>query len=274
MGSPELSANDRSVFRPPLYEELRETRLQEKLATVLAGQIVSGALPPGHRFPAADEMVIEWGVSRTVVRESLHTLQLAGLISVQHGRRTEVTDKTDWDILSGVVQEAIRRGHAPAAELLKDLSDYRLVNEPYAAALMAQHGSDHAVEALLDLTRTMQQETTEVGGVLDPRGYRRFYYADWEFHQVIARESGNAVVAAMGRNLREIMGTLWAVSSVLEPHELIELSEQHAGIADLIKHRDGDGAAEAMRDHVRWASRMDLQRLAGAKPDELKSSTA
>ena len=82
-----------------------------------------------------------FGVSRTVARETVQALAMLGLVRVQHGKRTEVCPPEDWDILSAVVQEALRR-EGKAEPLLRDLYEFRLLIEPQAAAWMAEHGSE------------------------------------------------------------------------------------------------------------------------------------
>jgi DNA-binding FadR family transcriptional regulator len=37
-----------------------------------------------------------------------------------------------------------------------------------------------------------------------------------------------------------------------------EVAEQHRRISDAITDRDAEGAAAAMRDHLRWAAKADL----------------
>ena len=64
---------------------------------------------------------------------------MLGIVNVQHGKRTEVCPPEDWDILSSIVQEALRR-EGKAEPLLHDLYEFRLLIEPQAAAWMAEHG--------------------------------------------------------------------------------------------------------------------------------------
>ena len=128
-------------------EGLREPRrLSHQLATLLAAEIVSGRIEVGQAFPSAEEIVTRFGVSRTVARETVQALAMLGLVFVQHGKRTEVCPPEDWDILSSVVQEALRR-EGKAEPLLRDLYEFRILIEPQAAAWMAEHGSERISSA-------------------------------------------------------------------------------------------------------------------------------
>ncbi len=75
---------------------------------------------------------------------------MLGLVHVQHGKRTEVCPPEDWDILSAIVQEALRR-EGKAEPLLRDLYEFRLLIEPQAAAWMAEHGTASELDELARL---------------------------------------------------------------------------------------------------------------------------
>ena len=242
-----------------LHEDLREPRLRERLAVLLACEIVSGRLPAGGVFPSAEEIVQRYGVSRTVARETVHTLSMLGLVLVQHGKRTEVLSREEWDILSNVVQEALRREQR-LGPLLRELYEFRLLVEPDAARLMAERGSDREIAELERLARTMselaEQAEAEPGRGTDPG----FHAADWDFHHLVARGSGNSLLGAVIRDIREVLATLWSVSQ-LGPEEIKRVAEYHSRIAGAVARRDPEGAAVAMREHLSWASTLDLTRV-------------
>lgn len=245
------------------YDEIREPRLRERLAVRLACEIVSGRMPGGSPFPSAEDIVQQFRVSRTVARETVHTLSMLGLVRVQHGKRSEVRGREEWDILSGVVQEALRREHR-VGPLLHDLYEFRLLVEPDAARLMAERGSDREVAELERLARTMHDLAHE--GEPQESAWRPgspFHAADWDFHHLVARASGNALLGAVIRDIREVLATLWATSR-LGPDEIRRVAEYHGRIAAAIARRDPEGAAEAMREHLSWSSSLDLTAVEAA----------
>jgi DNA-binding FadR family transcriptional regulator len=225
-------------------------RLSDQISTLLAAEIVSGRIDVGQAFPSADEIVNRFGVSRTVARETVQALAMLGLVRVQHGRRTEVCPPEDWDILSSVVQEALRR-EGMAEPLLRDLYEFRLLIEPQAAAWMAEHGSDEDLARLDEIAATMTQLASGAPAVAD------MMQADRRFHDLVARASENRVVAAVSRDIRELIGTLWGFSA-LGVDEARVVASHHRAIADAIGRRDSEAAAAAMREHLRWAAQADL----------------
>jgi len=146
-------------------EGLREPqRLSQQLSTLLAAEIVSGRIGVGEAFPSSEEIVSQYGVSRTVARETVQALAMLGMVNIQHGKRTEVCPAEEWDILSATVQEALRR-EGKAEPLLRDLYEFRLLIEPQAAAWMAEHAKANDLVELEELPPPLK----EAGGRHDPR---------------------------------------------------------------------------------------------------------
>jgi DNA-binding transcriptional regulator YhcF (GntR family) len=62
----------------------RET-LTSQLTKTLTERIAKGALKPGDKLPSEQELIEQFGVSRTVVREAISSLRAAGLVATQQG---------------------------------------------------------------------------------------------------------------------------------------------------------------------------------------------
>ncbi len=235
-------------------DELREPRLHERAAVLLCADIVSGRIAPGEPFPSADDIVERFGVSRTVAREALQTLSMLGLVLVQHGKRTEVLGSENWDVLSPVVQDALRREnkHEP---VWRDLYEFRLLIEPQAAAWMAERGSASDLSALSALAAEMRVLSETEGNA------RRILAADRSFHRLVALGGGNCILASFSRSFWEAVSGLWEESH-LTLDEMRQVARQHQEICDAIVRRDPEAAAQAMTAHLKAASSLDLDRLA------------
>lgn len=231
---------------------LREPRLHERAAVLLAADVVSGRLPTGAPFPSAEEIVVRFGVSRTVAREALQTVSMLGLVRVQHGKRTEVLPSDDWDVLSPTVQEAMRRENCDES-LWRDMYEFRLLIEPQAAAWMAERANERDLARLAAIAEGMvvRSEAGDVSGLLA---------ADEEFHRLVARAGGNRVLSAFSRSFWESLSVLW-VESKLHPDEMKEVAREHERIADAITRRDAETARSEMTQHLKNASIVDVAHL-------------
>jgi len=246
-------------------EGLREPqRLSEQISTLLAAEIVSGRIGVGEAFPSSEEIVTRFDVSRTVARETVQALAMLGLVKIQHGKRTEVCPAEEWDILSSVVQEALRR-EGKAEPLLRDLYEFRLLIEPQAARWMAEYGRSQDVAELAELAARMESLAETEAAHADVMD------TDRSFHDLVARSSENRVLAATSREIREVIGTLW-VEKPLSAVDAKHVAVQHRRIADAVELRDASAAGAAMRDHLEWAAHADLHGL--GEPFELRLGSA
>lgn len=242
-------------------EGLKEPRrLSHQVSALLAAEIVSGRIAAGQAFPSSEDIVARFAVSRTVARETAQALAMLGLVRVQHGKRTEVCPPEEWDILSSVVQEAMRR-EGKAEPLLRDLYEFRLLIEPQAAGWMAVYGSADDAARLGELAAKMERLTGKDVVLPD------LMEADRNFHDLVARASENRVLAAVSRDIREVIGTLWGLSAV-GADGARRVAEQHRAIADAVAQRDPAAAMAAMHEHLTWAAQADLYGL-GA-PSEMR----
>lgn len=243
-----------STERRQLGEGLQEPqRLSRQLSSLLAAEIVSGRIGVGDAFASSEEIVNRYSVSRTVARETVQALAMLGMVNVQHGKRTEVRAPEEWDILSSVVQEAMRR-EGKAEPLLRDLYEFRLLIEPQAAGWMAEYADAAEVAELTALADRMEKLGRDDAALMD------LMEADRSFHDLVSRASDNRVVAAVSRDIREVIGTLWGFSA-LDAAAAAHVAEQHQRIASAVARRDASAAAEAMREHLLWAAQADLHGL-------------
>lgn len=62
--------------------------LRDAVCEALLNEVRSGALRPGDRLPPERALALQFGVSRTVVREAINTLAARGLVESKVGRGT------------------------------------------------------------------------------------------------------------------------------------------------------------------------------------------
>lgn len=233
--------------------QIREPRLRERLAVLLACEIVGERLSSPSSLVSAEQIASRYGVSAMVAREAVQILSMVGLVRVQHGKRTLVESDDQWDVLSPIVQEAYRR-EGKTERLVADFYEFRILIEPTAAYRMATQASPRQILELERVSKTISELATEADRAGD------VLRLDSQYHNMIASASGNQVLRAITRDIREVLETVWALSR-LNPSELLIVAEQHARITQAIAKRRPSAAADAMRTHLDWASRTDLSRF-------------
>jgi DNA-binding FadR family transcriptional regulator len=239
------------VLRP------KTMKLHEQLAEQLARDIVSGRLPSGSAVRPEPDLVEEYGVSKTVVRETLQLLASAGLLQIQHGKRTIVTPETEWYILNPLVQDAYR-AEGLAGVMMEELYEVRLVLEPQAARWTAERGSAEHVDEIQTLVDSMARSIKDDDPAVFLEYDRRFHAA------IIGSGASNRVLHAILRNIHSLISTSWSLTA-LTARQRRTVLQQHRAIAAAITARDGDAAEKAMRTHLVWAAEADRDTSWGSR---------
>ena len=131
-----------------------KTNLAQRTADTLRAQIQSGKdYAPGSKLPNENHLALELGVSRTTLREAIRILVAEGLLQVQRGKGTFVTERKDRpaDTLPSFDEKKVA---------LKDLYEARLIIEPAAAALACQRATDEEIEEIVRLVKATQEQFT------------------------------------------------------------------------------------------------------------------
>ena len=131
-------------------------RLKGGLARQLGMAITSGTYRPGDALPNEIDLSQQLGVSRSALREALHTLSAKGLIEACPRAGTRVRDYRLWTLLDPDVLDWCVSGPAPA-ELMRALQDVRGLFEPAAAALAATHRKPADLTAMREALIAMER---------------------------------------------------------------------------------------------------------------------
>jgi DNA-binding GntR family transcriptional regulator len=223
--------------RPGL--ELRS--LQRQIHDSLWSQILRGELQPGEKISPA-EVASDLGVSITPVRDAVNLLAAEGLVIIRPRRDT---------IVSPV-----------RAEDVEELYEIRLMIEPPAAARAAEAATPDQVERISQLAARLEASPANAASTMDdPATYMDELSVDIDFHAEVIRAAGNQRLATLYDGLRAhllIARTSYPTLQRARPHR----HGEHQRIVDAIAAGDGDGARDAMVDHLTNARADALERIA------------
>jgi GntR family transcriptional regulator, transcriptional repressor for pyruvate dehydrogenase complex len=214
------------------------TTLAQRVVAGLKDKVLAGELPPGHKLPSEAELIEEYGVSRTVVREAVTRLRAEGLVETFHGRGSFVLampEPTSFTVESA----AIRTHHD-----VLDMIDFRLGIECEAAALAAARvdvASTESIRAALDAFVDAAPEDQ-----VD---------ADFGFHRAVAAASGNRFYLDLLDSLGPMMimlprTRLADAYSLTNAGHVDRVRREHDNVASAIVAGDPDIARAAMRVHL------------------------
>jgi DNA-binding FadR family transcriptional regulator len=228
------------------------------IAAALGGEILSGALPPGSRLPAVEEMNARFGVSRVVVREVVKTLTAKGLVVSKTKVGTIVRDAAAWNWLDAEVLEwRVRAGLDRA--FLEQIAAVRSAIEPAAAALAARHRTAGDLARLRACIAAMSAAEGDTA---------RYAEADVAFHLALGRASGNPLVGSFGPVIKVALRGLIALSAAgVKEMESGHggSTRRHAAIVEAIAARDESRARAAMQAVIARGSKHAGRRLRGKR---------
>lgn len=231
-----------------------------RLAALLGGKIASGALPPDAIFPPEAQLMAEFDVSRSVLREALLVLTAKGLLESRQRLGTRVRPREDWNLLDPDVIEWLM--DAASDTEVMELFEVRAVVEPAVAAIAARAATDEDIEKIGAALGEME------GAV---KSLRQFIGPDLRFHEEIHKASKNQFLAALGKLVSEAVLTLMVVVQVDEDMRRARLA-LHRAVFERIRDRDPDGAAAAMTALLD-AARTDLRAAVGARSPKAERGT-
>jgi len=191
----------------------------DAIVKALRDEIIDGRLEAGARLKE-EAIAARFDVSRVPIREALVQLETEGFVNIEKYKGATVTERSQRDVVE-LMQ--IRRGL-----------------ETLAASLAAECRGGDQVDALRSVV-DMGRRTGEAGAVdqLPP--------LIMEFHQVVARASGNRQLARMLEDL--LRRIAWGFE--LEIEDRIESSwADHAAIAQAILSGSPVQASFLMAEHI------------------------
>lgn len=221
--------------RAPLPRE----RLAERVQRDLEERIVTRRLAAGDHLPAEAQLASHYGVSSRVIREALGALAARGLVEVQPGKGTVVRG-VDSSALRDFFQVAMRAD----SRGLWDLFELRKLVEVQVAELAARRATAADVEACSAALRRLEaaRDTLE-----------DYVIADVDFHQAVARASGNRMLVLLLEGLREPLRKARTRSwqgRLRVGHELADQIDMHRRILVAVRRRQPRVAAQAMARHL------------------------
>jgi DNA-binding GntR family transcriptional regulator len=215
------SPNDYLQVLKPLGEK---STIQETVHAELFKAIICGRIPPGEKI-VIDKIALQMRVSRIPVREALHRLQEAGLISI---------DKWKGAIINKL-----------SVENLKEITHIRLMLESNAAQRAAENCSPQLSKDL-EIIHEQWKRSIPLMKKNDLKTVEEYLRLNRQFHHAIYREAHMPI-------LHQIINGLWdrvspylhiLVAGEIEGAVTSETIQIHEGMLNGMKDRS---AAEVSR---------------------------
>lgn len=221
-----------------MFKEIEEKKTFNGILNQVIDNIQNGKLKPGAALPAEQSMAETMGVSGTVLREALQTLELLGILKSVPGRGLYVTEDLETWLIG------------PLSILFRLNNGYVRQNQQLRAALEREN-------AVLAAKKCTPLDAAELLGILSrlecAEDEKVKAGIDKELHQKIGRIADNPMIysvlsAADRLTENTISGTREYIMK--KQHSAAIVDDQHQRLVEAIISGDVEAAEKCMSEHM------------------------
>ena len=128
-----------------IYPNIRVPNLKTRITDLLLNLVIDGKLKEGDILPPERVLCEELGVSRTVLREAVKSLETRGVLTAIHGKGVKVNPPVSGEIADAFMLYLRRQNMAIP---VSDLYSVRLVIEPEIVSMAAHKVTDEEIRNL------------------------------------------------------------------------------------------------------------------------------
>ena len=234
---------------------IERKRLSDQIIESIIAMITSGELKPGDKLPAEPQLMDQFGVGRSSVREAIGALERIGLITVRPGHGTHITDAPEKIQPKTIGMSLLAIGH----DKIRDLVEARLELEEVIVRLAAERATEQDIADIKANHETLLS-AQKIG--------KDLISTDLAFHTALAEASHNSVLLRFMGELRQPILN-WMEQKTEYKWGFQEVVEQHEAIIRAIEAHDPDAAQAAIRRHLEKAG---AKLIAAIKADTIDKS--
>ncbi len=216
---------------------IKPPTLKTQVYELLLDFIVDGKYKDNDMLPPERILCEELGVSRTVVREAIKSLETRGILSVIHGKGIKVNPSSSHDI-SNAFMLYLRRQNKEAS--MRELMEVRYAIETEIAGIAAMHARDEDIAGLQETLREMEAVLDDV---------EKFVFMDIDFHLQLAVMTKNILFITIAEAL--VIPLRKSREETVSPEDNVLAHRQHAGICRSIELHDHEMAYQHMAEHLK-----------------------
>lgn len=176
----------------------RRESLSGEVKRILSDRIAAGRYPIGSRLPSESEMIAEFNVSRTVIREAIANLKASGMVKTVQGSGAFITRPERPAAFE--IEETV---NLSAAQELVGIMELRIGLEVESVALAARRRNAEQL-ALMREALHVFEVCLEAGDFSVAAG-ERCAEADIAFHRAVSEATGNLHFLRLYNYLSEYM---------------------------------------------------------------------
>jgi DNA-binding FadR family transcriptional regulator len=211
-----------------------------RIARQIEAHIIDSGFEPGARLGSETELIEQYSIGRSILREAVRILEYDGIAAMRRGPGGGLFVTAPSG--DGLVHAAALWLHLNDAQT-GDLFEVREILESRCAVWAAERIDP----AGTDLLRAMLDEERALA---EARSFEAYSAQTLKFHQVVAELAGNAVARLVVTMLADLTEAYGAANSY-SAEDIVAETRAHEAIVHAIVAGDGPLASQRMTAHLR-----------------------
>jgi DNA-binding FadR family transcriptional regulator len=222
-------------------EQLGGPKLSDRVAVDLQVRILGGEFEPAHRLPPEAKLCEAFGVSRSVIRDAIRTLAARGLVDVQQGRGTTISEPSESALGFAMLALVMRSDMT-----MEDVLEMRAAVEGQLLPLATQNRTEDDIKRVTDRFNRFEQ-------AVQSKEWGIAHEQHLEFHLALIGSIGLEALSVFLRPMEEIINL-----SSLPPRgddPVLWEVDAHRAILNALQAGDAGAMSEAVEQHFDFMRR-------------------
>ena len=213
---------------------MKQERLAQTVAEAIRASIVQKGLAAGTQLPTEGELMAQYDVGRSTIREAMKQLQAENIVEIRRGLGSFVADRM------GLSRDPLGLGFEEQSRVLRELMEVRLLLEPGIAGEAALRRNEDDLSKM-ETSILHMMEAYQAG-----KDYQSF---DYDFHLAMAESLRNSVLRRMYPVIFEAIAQ--GYERTAHVHGSFEVAlNYHRDILSAIRDQDASAASGFTRRHI------------------------
>jgi GntR family transcriptional regulator, transcriptional repressor for pyruvate dehydrogenase complex len=240
--------NRRGEFLPA-----QRMRLTDQVVGQLREQLAAGAFAPGDKLPPEPELMAQFGVGRTTIREAVRAIAQEGMLEVRQG---------DGTYVRSLAPHADRLAQRLARARVLEIYEVRRGLELEVCRLAAMRRRPEDLERMSELLIELREAIRQP----DPA---RFVDADIDLHLSLAASTKNDLLVELYQSFAEVLRS--AIAEVVALPGVMEAClSRHERLLQAISHRDAERACSIAAQYLERVA--EALAATAARPSRTRSA--
>jgi len=225
-----------------MIERIKQKTVVEQVMEHIKELIASGKYKPGDKLPTENELAERFGIGRSSIREAIKIFNYLGVLESRAAKGTFLSDRAN--ISTEALSWSILLGKDEQQELIETRGAIELWS---IITLTHQYTADK--EGVSSVLEELQAEVDRMKEGLKSEDRQILVEADYNFHNVIVKSTGNTLFYSIYKTLKSFMyeEIVQSQNDYSDPEMIVN---EHQSIIDTIRNGQVSQSVDTFSSHI------------------------